>query len=154
MRIFDFQVAAVAVSAFLVGAGLTLMVKPERQRLVLPPPRAAETACHLDLRALQVTLPYVPISTHERKAAHTLLRAAYREPDDQKCREKAGLIVERAMWNLRRDEAIKAMEAAEHAPPASIRTLSVPELCKNAGDGCSAHSDAYFEDAAANAGKH
>ena len=67
----------------------------ERQTTPIPPPRAAETACHMDLAALGRTLPYVPMNTHERLAAHRWLRWAYATPDDAHCRRIGGMIVAR-----------------------------------------------------------
>ena len=59
---------------------------------VLPP-------CRDSLPALSRTLPYVPMASHDRKAAHSLLRLAYRAPDDSRCRKIAGHIVDRFIMN-------------------------------------------------------
>jgi hypothetical protein len=79
----------------LAAAGVLTLMPASKHAALSPPPRAAETACHMDLAALGRTLPFVPMSTHERLAAHRILRQAYTETDDEQCRKKGGYILER-----------------------------------------------------------
>jgi hypothetical protein len=100
------RIALAASVALLAVAGYLVLSPKPKQASLLPPPRAAETACHMDLEAIGRTLPYVPLSPRERKAAHRLLRQAYNEVDDKRCREIGGTIIyrfvstNRELWGL------------------------------------------------------
>jgi hypothetical protein len=89
------RIALAAAVALLAVAGYLVLSPKPKQASLLPPPRAAETACHMDLEAIGRTLPYVPMTFHERIAAHRQLRMAYAETDDRVCREIGGGIVRR-----------------------------------------------------------
>jgi hypothetical protein len=84
-------VAAVAIVATI--GGVTLLFLSGSKHAAPIPPTVAATVCHYDLAALGRTLPFVPLSTHDRKAAHRWLRRAYAETDAHKCRRIAGMIV-------------------------------------------------------------
>lgn len=86
-------IAAVGVAAAIIS-GIAHM-KIRKIDDIKAPPREADAACHMDLAALGRTLPYVPMSFHERMAAHRILRQAYAETDDERCRQLGGYILQR-----------------------------------------------------------